>query len=207
MKNLSLKPIAFMLAFICMMIACEEPNDAVAPTKKNLSGAELSQIVNGMSSFQNLITLIDQRSEELRLKIESLSADDYNKLVTIYKKHSNFNNFIKNASSSEKEFLILLLESSKTVEIRSNFTSLVNDLSDKYFVNYRDFSGVVASVNRSGGANGKVNCVAIANESFWDAAGEAIDSGSTPEKAYFYGNLAYSYAYIGCIKALTANPQ
>lgn len=210
MNNLSLKTTAFMLAFICIMIACEDSNDAVAPVKKTLSGEELSDVVSEMSSFQNLIILIDQRNEQIQLNIEALTSDDNIKLTALYQKHSDFNDFLKNASFSEREILNQVLKSSNTDKIRSNFISMVKELSDKYEVNFKELSNILNHNTKVKGTIGKADtvCDAVANQMFWDVVDSFLSSGESPQTSYNAGKLAYAYTYIGCVRGRNAgNPE
>lgn len=210
MKNLKLKKTVLMLAFICVMIACEIPDDDVAPIKKTLSGKELSKVVSEMNSFQNLITLFDQMNEQVQLNIGALTSDDNIRLTAIYQEHSDFNDFLKNASLSEREFLDQVLKYSKTDEIRSNFISLVKELSGKYEVKFSELSSIVADNTKNKSANGKLDevCNAIANQMFWDVVKDWLDDGESPETAYRNGRIAYDYTYIGCVRGRNAgNPE
>jgi hypothetical protein len=210
MKIFSLKPIAFVLAFICIMIACEGPNDSVTPLKKTLSGDELSKVVSGMSSFQNLTLLFEERNKQIELNIEALSADDKAKLITIYQKYSDFSDFVKNASLSERVSLNQVLNSSRTDEIRSNFISLTNELTSKYKVNFKELSNAVISKDKSINTYGKAappDCRAVANQVFWIVVGDLLDDGATPQQAYNAGNEAYVYAFMGCMMGQGVNPE
>ncbi len=195
MKTKKWRLSTLILSLLMIAISCN--NDQEILGKQKLSDAELTKLVLSDSDFNSFILAKTKEDKELQGKIFKLNSSDKTMLIQLLQNFESYETFVAQSTSGEKAFVTNIFQVDNTSN--QHFDKLVSKLN-KYEYNVLSLLELAKSSTPSP-EYGRTNadCASVALGAYSRTVFTMINAGQTIANARWYADIAYNWAYVGCV--------